>query len=63
MEIDLTLWDEQIGIASDREEWFPMLEAPSKDLVVFERSGHRPLFEQPRPFTDYMVEEVLTNSE
>ncbi len=45
------------------EEWLPMLEAPSKDLVVFERSGHRPLFEQPTQFTDYMVEEVLTTSE
>jgi pimeloyl-ACP methyl ester carboxylesterase len=41
------------------EEWFPMLEAPSKDLVVFERSGHRPLFEQPGEFVDYMTEEVL----
>jgi pimeloyl-ACP methyl ester carboxylesterase len=45
------------------EEWFPMLVAPHKDLVVFEGTGHRPLFEQPEQFTDYLVEEVLTTSE
>ena len=44
-------------------EWWPMLDAPSKDLEVFERSGHRPLFEQPGAFTEYLVEEVLTSAD
>lgn len=44
------------------EEWFPVLDAPAKRLVVFDRSGHRPMFEQPEAFTDYMVEEVLAST-
>jgi pimeloyl-ACP methyl ester carboxylesterase len=36
-------------------EWFEMLEAPSKEWVVFERSGHRPSFEQPADFVDLML--------
>jgi pimeloyl-ACP methyl ester carboxylesterase len=39
-------------------EWFDMLDAPWKDLVIFEDSGHRPSFEQPGDFTSLM-EEVL----
>lgn len=35
-------------------EWFEMLDAPSKEMLVFERSGHRPLFEEPAAFTDVM---------
>jgi pimeloyl-ACP methyl ester carboxylesterase len=35
-------------------EWFEMLEAPSKDLIVFEHSGHRPSFEEPAAFTTLM---------
>ena len=34
--------------------WFEMLEAPSKDLIVFEHSGHRPSFEEPAAFTTLM---------
>jgi hypothetical protein len=36
-------------------EWFEMLEAPSKEWVMFERSGHRPSFEQPADFVDLML--------
>jgi pimeloyl-ACP methyl ester carboxylesterase len=35
-------------------EWFQMLEAPSKKVIVFEHSGHRPLFEEPAAFTEVM---------
>lgn len=38
------------GRAVPAKEWFEMLEAPSKEMVVFERSGHRPHFEQPEEF-------------
>lgn len=35
------------GRAEPAKEWFELLDAPSKELVVFERSGHRPPFEEP----------------
>lgn len=35
-------------------EWFEMLDAPSKKSVIFERSGHRPLFEEPAEFSRLM---------
>lgn len=40
-------------------EWYPMIEAPTKDLVLLDSSGHRPLWEQPDEFVDYMVTTVL----
>lgn len=42
------------GRAVPAKEWFDALEAPSKELVVFERSGHRPHFEQPAEFAALM---------
>ncbi len=47
------------GRARPFEEWYPMVEAPRKDLAVLAGSGHRPLFEQPDEFVDYVVETVL----
>ena len=35
------------GRAVLAQEWFAMLEAPSKESLVFARSGHRSLFEEP----------------
>ena len=35
--------------------WFEMLEAPSKEIIVFEHSGHRPLFEEPAAFASVMA--------
>jgi pimeloyl-ACP methyl ester carboxylesterase len=35
--------------------WFTMLEAPSKELVVFEHAGHRPSFEEPAAFVSVMT--------
>jgi proline iminopeptidase len=41
------------------DAWFAQLEAPSKELVVFERSGHRPMFEEPDRFFEVLTEQVL----
>ncbi len=50
------------GRAEPFAEWYSMLTAPSKDLVVFDTSGHRPLFEQPDVFVSYMVDTVLAET-
>jgi pimeloyl-ACP methyl ester carboxylesterase len=42
------------GRALLAEEWFEMLEAPSKELFVFEGSGHRAHFDRPGDFADVM---------
>jgi proline iminopeptidase len=53
---------EAAGRAEPFADWYPMVEAPLKDLVVLETSGHRPLFEQPDAFVDYMVDTVLART-
>lgn len=50
------------GRAEPFAQWYPMINAPIKDLAVFDTSGHRPLWEQPREFVDYMVDTVLTKT-
>ncbi len=50
------------GRADPFNEWYPMIQAPTKDLVVLDTSGHRPLFEQPDEFVDYMNTTVLTRA-
>jgi proline iminopeptidase len=50
------------GRAEPAAEWFETLDAPSKELVVFETSGHRPLWEQPDEFYDLMTERVLAET-
>jgi proline iminopeptidase len=47
------------GRAEPAEEWFAMLDAPHKEWIEFDTSGHRPLFEQPERFHEAMVERVL----
>jgi pimeloyl-ACP methyl ester carboxylesterase len=44
------------GRARPAEQWFAALDAPIKELSVFETSGHRPLFEQPAQFHRFMVD-------
>jgi pimeloyl-ACP methyl ester carboxylesterase len=39
-------------------EWFDLLQAPMK-MVVLETSGHRPLFERPERFSEVMIDTVL----
>ena len=43
-------------------DWYPMIDAPIKDLVVLDTSGHRPLWEQPDEFVDYMTGTVLAQT-
>ncbi len=49
------------GRAVLAQEWFAMLEAPSKESLVFARSGHRSLFEEPAEFVKIM-ERVLAET-
>jgi pimeloyl-ACP methyl ester carboxylesterase len=43
------------GRAVLADEWFDMLEAPSKERIVFQHSGHRPSFEEPAVFASLMT--------
>ena len=51
------------GRAELFNEWYPMIEAPVKELAVLDTSGHRPLFEQPEEFIDFMVDTVLADDQ
>ena len=42
------------GRAVLADEWFAMLDAPAKERIVFEHSGHRPQFEEPAAFATLM---------
>jgi pimeloyl-ACP methyl ester carboxylesterase len=46
------------GRAVPAREWFDMLQAPAKGMIVFDRSGHRPSFEEPGRFAT-LVSRVL----
>ncbi|MBK6763826.1 MAG: alpha/beta hydrolase [Micrococcales bacterium] len=50
------------GRAEPFAEWYPMIDAPIKDLEVLDTSGHRPMWEQPDEFIDYMVNTVLAQT-
>jgi pimeloyl-ACP methyl ester carboxylesterase len=50
------------GRAAPAAEWFALLDAPGKELVVFDTSGHRPLWEQPEEFADLMTDRVLAET-
>jgi pimeloyl-ACP methyl ester carboxylesterase len=50
------------GRAQPFADWYPMIQAPIKDMVVLDTSGHRPLWEQPDEFVDYMVGTVLAQT-
>jgi pimeloyl-ACP methyl ester carboxylesterase len=45
---------EATGRSSLVREWFPQLQAPSKQLVVFDRSGHVPHLDEPGRFAAFM---------
>ncbi|MBN2204386.1 MAG: alpha/beta fold hydrolase [Thermoleophilia bacterium] len=47
------------GRAVPAAEWFEMLRAPSKQMIVFEKSGHKTLFEEADRFRQVMTETVL----
>jgi pimeloyl-ACP methyl ester carboxylesterase len=50
------------GRAVLAQEWYEILNAPTKDMIIFEHSGHRPLFEEPADFSEVM-QHVLENSD
>lgn len=54
--------NEAAGRAELFAEWYPMIDAPDKDVAVLDTSGHRPLFEQPDAFVDYLVGTVLART-
>lgn len=70
--VDATRLDVPVYIAEGRyevrgrselaHEWFAQLRAPHKELVTFETSGHRPLFEQPGAFVLFMTDTVLAQT-
>ena len=43
------------GRAVLADEWFATLDAPSKERIVFEHSGHRPSFEEPAAYVSIMT--------
>jgi proline iminopeptidase len=51
--------NEAAGRAIPFAEWYEILDAPVKELVVLDTSGHRPLFEQPDEFVAFMTDVVL----
>ncbi len=50
------------GRAEPARQWFAALQAPSKQWIEFDTSGHRPLFEQPGLFHRVMTQTVLTQT-
>jgi proline iminopeptidase len=50
------------GRAQLAEEWFAGLQAPSKHRTFSATSGHRPLWEQPAAFHDFMTHTVLAQT-
>ena len=47
------------GRAEPFDEWYPMVGRRPRTCIVLDSSGHRPLWEQPDQFVDYMVGTVL----
>ncbi len=43
-------------------EWFASLQAPAKQLVVFDRSGHNPERDEPGRFAEYLSDVVLSET-
>ena len=51
------------GRAELADQWFAMLDAPRKERAVADTSGHRPLWEQPEQFHDFMTNTVLAQTQ
>jgi pimeloyl-ACP methyl ester carboxylesterase len=50
------------GRAVLADEWFEMLDAPSKEAFTFEGSGHRPNFDRPGEFAEVMSRVIEQSS-
>lgn len=46
------------GRAEPAQQWFQLLDAPTKKMVIFELAGHRTLFQQPDLFYQLMTTTV-----
>jgi pimeloyl-ACP methyl ester carboxylesterase len=44
------------------EEWFPLIQAPHKEIVWFEHSAHFACLEEPERFQDALIRRVLRNA-
>ena len=44
------------------DDWYPRINAPIKGRTVLDTSGHRPLFEQPDDFLDYLTDVVVPST-
>jgi proline iminopeptidase len=53
---------EVAGRAQPAQEWFEMLDAPMKQLIVLDTSGHRTMFERPDLFHQVMTKTVLAQT-
>ena len=45
------------------EDWYNMIEAPDKDLIWFENSGHNPMNDEPERFKRLLREKLMTVKE
>jgi len=50
------------GRAVLAREWYDLLQAPAKQWITFDNSGHRPLFEEPDRFFEVMTGTVLAGT-
>lgn len=55
-------WDVN-AMASLVERYYTGLQAPHKELIWFEKSGHTPIYEEPNKFVDVMVKRVLAQTQ
>ena len=55
-------WDVN-AMSSLVEEYYNLLDAPHKELIWFENSGHDPLYEESQHFADVMVNTVLAQTQ
>ena len=45
------------------EDWYNMIEAPEKDLVWFDNSGHNPMNDEPEKFKRILREKLMAVKE
>jgi pimeloyl-ACP methyl ester carboxylesterase len=50
------------GRAEPVQTWFSQLEAPHKQMIIFDVSGHRPFVEEPERFHEAMTDIVLADT-
>lgn len=50
-------------VADITYRWYQKIEAPYKDLVWFENSGHNPCYQEPQDFVEYLTTIVVPKSQ